>query len=147
MSESAEKDGRWYPDAPIAAVGAVVFKDGKMLIIKRSQEPGKGKWSVPGGRVELGETVYEAARREVLEESSIEIEVEHVLDTADNIVRDEDGRVKYHYVVIDVLARYVSGEIRAQSDAEECRWVTPRELVEMDISPILRDMMKRQKLV
>jgi ADP-ribose pyrophosphatase len=147
MSESTEKNGRWYPDAPIAAVGVVVFKDGKMLAIKRSQEPSKGKWSVPGGRVELGETVYEAARREVLEESSVEIEVERVLDAADNIVRDEKGRVKYHFVIIDLLARYVSGEVKAQSDAEECRWVTPQELLELDITPTVRDMMKRNRMI
>jgi 8-oxo-dGTP diphosphatase len=147
MNESTEKDNRWYPEAPIAAVGTVVFKEGKMLTIKRSQEPSKGKWSIPGGRVELGETVYEAARREVLEESSIEIEIERVLDAADNIVRDEEGRVKYHFVIIDLLASYVSGEIKAQSDAEECRWVTPQELVELDITPMLRDMLKRNRII
>jgi 8-oxo-dGTP diphosphatase len=147
MSESAERDGRWYPEQPIAAVGAVVFKEGKILAIKRSKEPGKGKWSIPGGRVELGETVYEAARRETLEECSIEIEIERVLDSVDNIIRDEEGRIKYHFVIIDLLARYVSGEIRAQSDAEACRWVTPQELVKLDITPMLRDMLERQKMV
>jgi 8-oxo-dGTP diphosphatase len=147
MSEAQGKDDRWYPEAPVAAVGAVVFKGDKMLTVKRSQEPSKGKWSIPGGRIELGETACEAARREVMEECSIEVEIERVLDSVDNIIRDEDRRVKYHFVIVDVLARYVSGEIRAQSDAEECRWVTPRELVAMDITPMLREMMERQKLV
>jgi len=147
MSESAERDGRWYPEQPIAVVGAVVFKEGKILMIKRAQEPSKGKWSIPGGIIELGETAFEAARREVTEECSIEVEIERVLDSVDNIIRDEEGRIKYHYVIIDLLARYVDGEIRAQSDAEECRWVTPQELMELDITPMLRDMLKRQKII
>lgn len=147
INESRGDSNRWYPEAPIVAVGAVVFKEGKILTIKRLQEPNKGKWSIPGGRIELGETVYQAARREVKEECSIEVEIERVLDSVDNIIRDEGGHVKYHFVIIDLLARYVSGEIRAQSDAEKCKWVTPRELVQLDITPMLRDMLKRQKLV
>ena len=147
MNESRGNDGRWYPEAPVAAVGAVVFKEGKVLTIKRAQEPNKGKWSIPGGRIELGETTYEAARREVMEECSIEVEIERVLDSVDNIIRDEDGRVKYHFVIIDLLARYVSGEIKAQSDAEECKWVTLQELVELDITPMLQDMLKRTRLI
>ena len=134
-------------ETPIPAVGAVVFKEGKILTIKRGQEPGRGKWSIPGGRVELGETTFEAAVREVREECSIEVEIERVLDSVDNIIRDEDGRIKYHFVIIDLLARYVGGEIKAQSDAEECRWVTPQELIKLDLTPLLRDMLKRTGLI
>jgi 8-oxo-dGTP diphosphatase len=140
-------DGRWYPQAPIPAVGALVFRDGKILTIKRAQEPGKGKWSIPGGRIELGETSFEAARREVMEECSIEVEIERVLDSVDNIIRDADGRVKYHFVIIDLMAKYVDGQIKAGSDAEECRWVTVQELLEMDITPMLREMLKRNGIV
>ena len=147
MDESPAKDNRWYPETPIPAVGAVVFKEGKILTIKRGQEPGRGKWSIPGGRVELGETTFEAAVREVREECSIEVEIERVLDSVDNIIRDEDGRIKYHFVIIDLLARYVGGEIKAQSDAEECRWVTPQELIKLDLTPLLRDMLKRTGLI
>ena len=147
MIEPVEKDSRWYPKAPIAGTGVVVFKEGKILLIKRGQEPSKGKWSIPGGRIELGEAAFEAARREVKEECSIEVEIERVLDSVDNIIRDEDGRIEYHFVIIDLLARYVSGEIRAQSDAEACRWVTPREMAGLDMSPMLRDMLKRQGIL
>jgi len=140
MNDLEPDDGRWYPQAPIAAVGALVFKEGKILTIKRGQEPSKGKWSIPGGRIELGETAYEAARREVMEECSIEVEIERVLDAANNII-------KYHFVIIDMLARYVSGEIKAQTDAEECKWVTPREMTELDLMPMLREMLTRQKLI
>ena len=115
-----------------------------MLAIKRAQEPSQGKWSIPGGRIELGETAYAAARREVREECSIEVEIERVLDAVDNIIRDEDGHIKYHFVIIDLLARYRSGELKAQSDAAACRWVTPRELVELVITPRLREMLTRQ---
>ena len=147
MNDLEPDDGRWYPQTPIAAVGAVVFKDGKILTIKRGQEPSKGKWSIPGGRIELGETAYEAARREVREECSIEVEIERVLDSVDNIIRDEDGNVKYHIVITDLLAKYVSGEIRAQSDAEECKWVTPGELAGLDLTPMLREMLGRQGIL
>jgi len=147
MNDLEPDDGRWYPQTPIAAVGAVVFKEGKILAIKRGQEPSKGKWSIPGGRIELGETAYEAARREVREECSIDVQIERVLDSANNIIRDENGRIKYHFVIIDMLARYVSGEIKAQSDAEECKWVTPQELTELDLTPMLREMLTRQKLI
>jgi mutator protein MutT len=147
MNDTEQDDSRWYPQAPIAGVGAVVFKDGKILTIKRGQEPSKGKWSIPGGRIELGETAQEAARREVREECSIEVQIERVLDAANNIIRDEDGRIKYHFVIIDLLARYVSGELKAGSDAAECRWVTPREMTELDLTPLLREMLTRQKLI
>ena len=147
MNNLEPNDGRWYPETPIAAVGAVVFKDGKILAIKRGQEPSKGKWSIPGGRIELGETAYEAAQREVREECSIEVEIERVLDSANNIIRDEDGRIKYHFVIVDMLARYTSGEIKAQTDAEECKWVTPQELTELDLTPMLREMLTRQGIL
>jgi ADP-ribose pyrophosphatase len=128
-------------------VGVVVFKQDQILLIKRAQEPNKGKWSIPGGGIELGETIYEAAKREVLEESSIEIEIMRVLDAADNIVRDEKGRIKYHYAIIDMLARYAGGELRAQSDAEECGWFTTEEADRLDMTPTLRAMLERQGIL
>jgi ADP-ribose pyrophosphatase len=127
----------------MVGVSAVVLREGRILLVKRSKEPSKGKWSIPGGRLELGEALYEAAKREVLEECSIEIEIEHVLEVTDNIIRDEEGRIRYHFVLIDLLARYISGEAKAQSDAEECRWVTTEELVELDMNPQLRAVLMR----
>ncbi len=144
MNESLDSDSRWYPDHPMVAVSAIIFKEERILMIKRSKEPGKGKWSIPGGRLELGETLYEAARREVHEECSIRIEIECVFHTTDRIIRDEEDRVKYHFILVDVLAKYSSGETRAQSDTEECRWVTTRELAELDITtPQLRAILMR----
>ncbi len=117
-----------------------------MLLIKRAKEPSKGKWSIPGGRIELGEAIYEAGRREVLEECSIEIEIERVLDVADSIIRDEEGRVRYHFAIIYLLARHKAGDVKAQSDAEDARWVTTDELAELDMHPQLRAVLLRAGL-
>ena len=143
MQKSAGRDSRWYPQLPMVGVHALVFKEGKMLLAKRAKEPSKGKWSLPGGRIELGETVYEAAKREILEECSIEIEIERFIDVADSIIRDEEDRVRYHFVLIYLLARYKAGEIKAQSDAEDVRWVKPDELAGLDIHPQLRAVLMR----
>ena len=128
----------------MVGVAVVIFREERMLLAKRGKEPSQGKWSIQGGRLELGETIFEAARREVLEECSVDIEVENVIDADDIIIRDDEGKVKYHFADIYIKAKYISGELKAQSDAAACRWVTPRELVELDITPRLREMLTRQ---
>jgi len=143
MSESQRSDSRWYPQLPMVAVHALVFKEGRMLLTKRSKEPSKGKWSLPGGRIELGETVYEAVKREVFEECSVEIEIERIIDVADSIISDEEGRIRYHFVLIYLLARYKAGDIKAQSDAEDVGWFTPAEIAELDMHPRLRAVLMR----
>jgi 8-oxo-dGTP diphosphatase len=140
-------DDRLYPRLPVAGVGAVVFNKGKLLLVKRANEPNKGKWSIPGGGIELGETIKEAAQREVFEECSVKIKIMRVLDAADNIVRDADGRIRYHYAIIDLLANYNGGDLKAQSDAQDCGWFTPEEVVGMDITPILRTMLEQQGII
>ena len=140
-NEPAENDGRLYPRFPVVAASAVVLREGQILMIRRSNEPNKGMWSIPGGRVELGETVYEAVQREVFEECNIEIEILRLLNVGDNIIQDDEGRVKYHYILVDFLAEYKCGEITAQSDAEEYRWVTTKELHRLDIAPQLRTLL------
>ena len=135
--------GRWYPKAPITGVGGIIQKDGRVLLVKRGKEPNKGKWTVPGGVVEVGETLHEAVKREVMEECSIDVEVESVVDTFDAISRDEDGRVHYHFVIIDFMAKYVSGEIKAGSDAAECRWVAPEEIPCLETTPSLPAVLKK----
>ena len=147
MGKVPVENSRLYPKSPVAGVGAVVFKEDRILLVKRGKEPGKGMWSIPGGGIELGETIYEAARREVREECSIDIEIERVLDAADNIVRDEKGKIKFHYTIIDVLARYIDGIAAAQSDAAECGWFRPEEVAAMDITPTLRAMLERQEII
>ena len=119
---------RSYPDRPFTAVGAVVVKDGQVLLIRRGKAPSYGIWSIPGGAVHLGESLRVAARREIREECSIEIDLTDVLEAVDRITRDAEGRVQYHYVVIDYLARWASGDLTACSDCLEARWVPPSDL-------------------
>ncbi|MHB8104705.1 MAG: NUDIX hydrolase [Dehalococcoidales bacterium] len=147
MKETIPNDSRLYPRLPIAGVGAVVINKERLLLVKRGNEPNKGKWSIPGGGIELGETIFEAAKREVLEECSVKVEIIRVLDAVDNIIRDDDGRIRYHYVIIDLLGDYVSGDIKAQSDAAACGWFTPDEVIGMDITPILRAMLERHGII
>ena len=141
MASQPEEPSREYPRAPTATAGAVVIRGRQVLLVKRAHEPGKGEWSIPGGRIEPGETIHDAARREVLEECGIEIEVECILGAFDRIVRDADGRVRFHYVLIDVLAAAAGGEPMAGSDAEDCRWVTEGEMEELHIAPQLRALL------
>ena len=147
MNDTHENGLRWYPDRPFAGVGLVVIREGRLLMVKRGKEPNKGKWSIPGGGIELGETIFEAAARETREECSVQVEIMRVLDAADNIVRDENGRIRYHYAIIDLLGRYISGEPKAQSDAAECRWVALKEIERLDITPILHVMLKRNGII
>ena len=114
---------RIYPECPLVGVGALVVDEGRILLVKRASEPGLGLWSIPGGVLRVGETLEEALVREVEEETGIKVEVECLLDVLDLIVRDEDGRVKYHYVLVDYLAKPLGGEIRPSPETPEVKWV------------------------
>ena len=114
---------REYPSHPRVGVAAVVLRDNQVLLVQRGREPGKGSWGLPGGMLELGETLAEGTRREVMEECGVEIEVGPLVAVFEPMQRDEDGRLRFHYVVVDYLARYLSGEPRAGDDADDARWV------------------------
>lgn len=134
---------REYPEAPIAGVGAVVINNRQVLLVRRANEPNRGQWSIPGGTVELGETLAQAAIREVREECGVEIVPGGVLDTFDLIRRDQAGRLQYHYVLIDLAARYVSGEPTAGTDALEVRWVEEAQFDQLEIIPRLLPVLRR----
>lgn len=134
---------REYPSYPIVAVGAVIIRDQRVLLIRRGNDPHRGRWSTPGGAVELGETLAQAAARKVREECQLEVEIQNVLSTFDLIQRDEQGRVRYHYVLIDVAARPVDGEPQAGTDALELRWVTEAGLDKLDIISRLRTVLRQ----
>ena len=127
---------REYPDAPIVAVGVVVLKEDEVLLVRRGQEPNKDRWGLPGGAVELGEPVRQAAQREVREECNIEIEVGEVIEVLDAISGDDRSRPRFHYVLIELLASYVSGSATPATDALETRWFTLDELAQIDVPDI-----------
>jgi 8-oxo-dGTP diphosphatase len=119
---------REYPQAPMVGVGAVVIDGDHVLLIRRGQEPMKGQWSLPGGALEVGETLLDGVRREVFEETGLEVEPVALIDVLDRIVRDEDGWVQFHYVLVDYLCRVTGGKLCCATDAVDARWASRNEL-------------------
>jgi 8-oxo-dGTP diphosphatase len=126
--------GREYPDYPRVGVGAVVLREGRILLVRRGVEPSKGLWSIPGGGLRLGETLQQGAEREILEETGIVIRAGAPVFTCDSFERDKDGRFRFHYVIVDMAADYVSGEVEAADDALEARWVSQTEIRELSVT-------------
>ncbi|MCY4548097.1 MAG: NUDIX hydrolase [Defluviicoccus sp.] len=116
-------DDRLYPERPFVGVGVAVLRGSDVLLIRRAKPPVSDRWSIPGGAQEIGETVREAALREVAEETGLAVEIVGLVDVVDGITRDAEGRARYHYTLVDFAARWVSGEARAGSDAAAVRWV------------------------
>jgi 8-oxo-dGTP diphosphatase len=129
---------RLYPDQPIVGIGAVIVHEGKIVLEKRGNEPSKGKWSIPGGLVELGESLEQAVIREVKEETCLDVENPCLIDVVDNVDLDEKGKVKYHYVIIDYLVHVKNGTVQAASDAAELRWVPFDEVEKYDLTTSFR---------
>lgn len=123
-----------YPDAPKVAVGAVVFHNHNVLLVRRGKPPGRGLWAIPGGSVRLGETLAQAAERETLEETGVVVTAGKPVLTFDLVERDAGGRVRFHYVIVDLWADYISGEPHAGDDAVGARWVAAKELAGMAVS-------------
>jgi len=134
---------REYPASPRVGVGAVVLDADRVLLVKRGGTTLPGKWSIPGGLVELGETTREAVRREVAEECGLDIELVDVCGVLDRVVRDADGRVRYHWVLVDYLAVAHGGTLCAGDDAAEARWVRIDEVGTYDTTDGLMDMIGR----
>lgn len=138
-----EHEERLYPRRPLVAVGAVVWDGSRVLLERRGRPPAQGSWVIPGGLIELGETATAAICREVREECGIEIEVGPLLGLFEPILRDEAGRIRYHYTIIDFLAFYRGGALRPGDDAAEVRWVTPDDLPRYELSAATRAMIAR----
>lgn len=119
---------RLYPQRPIVGVGAVVWRDDKVLLVRRAKPPRRGQWSLPGGAQEVGETVFQAARREVLEETGLTIEVLGLVEVVDSIEPDDSGRIRSHYTLVDVIAAWRSGEATPGDDADAASWFGLDEL-------------------
>ena len=119
---------RAYPDRPFVGVGAVIVDQGRVVLIKRLFEPLAGQWSLPGGAVDVGETLVECVAREMLEETGLVVEVGPVVEVFDRIIRDASGAVQFHYVLVDYLCRPIGGELRAGSDVADAVYAAPEEL-------------------
>jgi ADP-ribose pyrophosphatase len=137
------EDGR-YPERPRVAVGAVVFKRGRVLLVERGKPPSAGTWAIPGGSVRLGETLKQAAEREVLEETGIRIRAGEPVLAFEMIETDDTGRVSFHYVIVDLAAEHLDGEPQAASDAAAARWVSPDELPRMNVNRTTRELLAKR---
>jgi 8-oxo-dGTP diphosphatase len=127
---SNTNDERRYPTRPFLGVGALIFEASKILLVERGKQPLKGYWSLPGGILETGEKLEDALRREVLEETGLEVEPISVFEIFERIMPDDTGRAEYHYVLIDYLCRPVGGRLQAASDASSAAWVAQHNLAE-----------------
>ncbi len=131
-----------YPTHPRLAVGAVVFKNDRVLLVKRGRAPAQGQWAIPGGNVKLGESLQQAAEREILEETGIVIKAKTPIYTFDLVDRDEAGRVCFHYVIVDLAADYISGRPRPGDDADAVRWVAGHELARLTVSASTMELLQ-----
>ena len=135
---------REYPDGPIVGIGAVVIRDGKILLVKRGVAPSLGLWAIPGGCLELGETLQQGAEREILEETGLIIRAREPIHTFDYFERAESGHIRFHFVIVDVAADYISGDVKGADDALDARWLTPADL---DCLPVSNNTLKLLKAV
>jgi ADP-ribose pyrophosphatase YjhB (NUDIX family) len=134
---------REYPDNPLVGVGAVIVKQNRVLLIRRGQPPLLGEWSLPGGILECGETLREGTLREVREETGLVVEVGEMLGVYERVIRSEDARVRYHYVLIDFLCRPVAGELKAASDAADAEWFSREELPALKLAYDANDVVRK----
>ena len=119
---------RSYPDRPYVGIGVVVFKDDQVLLVQRAKPPIRHMWSIPGGAQEIGETVREGALRELKEETALDAEIIGLIDVVDSVTCDDDGRVRFHYTLVDFAAEWIAGEAAPDTDVAAVRWVPISEL-------------------
>src|SRR5215470_9153773 len=131
---------REYPETPLVGVGAIIIERDRVVLVKRGHAPLLGKWSIPGGVLEVGETLRAAVVREVFEETGMTIEPGELMGVFERVVPDEQGRMRYHYVLIDFLCRRIAGELAAADDAEEARWFSREELRSLGLARETEDV-------
>lgn len=134
---------REYPQRPVVGVGGVVISNGQVALIRRANEPHKGQWSIPGGMLEVGETLGEGVRRELREETGLEVEVGELIEAFERVFRDADGRVRFHYVILDYLCRSASVRPVAGGDALEVAWVGEDELDRFALSETVLRVLRK----
>ena len=136
---------REYPVRPIVGARALILRDGKLLLVKRGAHPGFGKWSVPGGLVELGENVQDAMMREVREEVGFDVEAVKLMDVFDSITLDRNKRVQYHFVVVNFLVRVTGGSLDTASDILEAKWVPFEDVEKRDLTKLFRAFFEKHR--
>jgi 8-oxo-dGTP diphosphatase len=133
-----------YPGAPRVAVGGVVIKEDRVLLVRRGKPPSEGEWAIPGGSVELGETLQEAVQREILEETGITIRVgKDPIHVFDDVRKDNAGHIRFHYVILDFSGEFLRGEVKAADDAKDARWVSPEDFSQLNINTNTVKLMKK----
>lgn len=135
--------GREYPERPWVGVGALIFREGRVLLVRRGHAPSLGEWSIPGGALEVGETLADGVKREVREETGLEVEPVATVDVVDRIARDKAGRVQFHYVLVDFLCRVIGGSEACADDAVALRWAEMDELEE--VAPFTREVIAKAR--
>jgi ADP-ribose pyrophosphatase len=140
-SDTHSLTAKTYPTAPRLAVGAVVIHRRQVLLVCRRDPPNAGQWAIPGGSVRLGESLAAAAQREIREETGILVRAGRPVYVFESIEHDALGAVRFHYVIVDLLAEYLSGEPRPQDDAVDARWVAPNELARLPVNATTLDLL------
>lgn len=141
-------DDRSYPSAPVIGIGAVIWKEDHFLLIQRGKEPMKGRWSLPGGKLELGESLQDGLSREITEETGLMVRIGPLIDVIDYIEKDDGGRVRTHYSLVDYIAFWQEGDAVAGSDAAALKWVTLKEIQDYDLwSETRRLIEKSQEMI
>jgi len=136
---------REYPTRPLVGTGALILQDGKLLLIRRGAQPGQGKWSIPGGLVELGENVQDAMVRETKEEVGLDVEAVKLMDVFDSVTLDEQGRIQYHFVVVNFHVRIVGGSLQTASDILEAGWVPVEEVEKYNLTKSFRAFFEKHR--
>jgi mutator protein MutT len=136
---------RKYPVQPIAGVGAVIVNSRKILLVKRSFEPGKGKWTIPGGLVELGETPEETVIREVMEECGLEVENPALIDVVNNVMLDKKRKIKYHFIILDFLVELKGGRLVPNEEILEAKWVPLEDVEKYNLTSSFREFFQRNR--
>lgn len=134
---------REFPEVPLVGIGAIIIEDARVLLVKRAHPPLQAQWSIPGGVLEVGELVREAAIREAHEETGLIVEPGDLLGVYDRVLRNAEQRVQYHYVLIDFLCRRAGGELQAADDAAEVRWFTREDLPPLNLSEDTQDVIRK----